>query len=108
MGGLFILCATRRCPSLRSGNGTKAKSRLKHEPELRARIRDEPVEEGAARFELRDLDVLIGLVRLVDRARADDHRRDAGQGKQAGFGTKGNLAVFVHSREPFRKADDVA
>ena len=32
-------------------------------------------------------------MRLVDRARADDHRRDAGQGKQAGFGTKGKLAV---------------
>ena len=31
-----------------------------------ARMRDEPVEEGAAHFELRDHDVLIGLVRLVD------------------------------------------
>jgi hypothetical protein len=38
-------------------------------------------------------------VRLVDRARADDHRRDAGQGKQAGFGTKGNLAVRAARRE---------
>src|ERR1700751_3046610 len=29
-------------------------------------------------------------------------------GKQAGFGTKGNLAVLVTSGEPFRQADDVA
>jgi hypothetical protein len=35
---------------------------------------DEPVEEGAAGFELRDGNVLVGLVRLLDRARADGRR----------------------------------
>jgi hypothetical protein len=62
-----------------------------------ARMGDEPVEEGAAGFELRDGNVLVSLVRLLDRARADHHRGDAGQGIQSRLGTIG-VASFLPIR----------
>ena len=64
-----------------------------------ARMRGESVEEGATRFELRDRNVLVGFVRLIDRARADHHRRDAGQGKQSGLGAKSDLTMLIAASE---------
>ncbi len=62
-------------------------------------MRGEFVEEGAAGFELRDRNVLVGFVRLIDRARADHHRRDAGQGKQSGLSAKSDLTMLVAAGE---------
>jgi hypothetical protein len=71
------------------------------------RMRDEPIEEDAAGFELRDGNVLVGLVRLLDRARADHHHGDAGQGIQSRLGTIGDFAVLVAVGERLREPDDI-
>src|SRR5437899_2708685 len=68
-------------------------------------MRDEAIEKLAALAEFGDCDELVGLVRLVDRARSDHHGRDAGRIEQAGLGAKGDLAVAALSAERFRQAD---
>src|SRR5689334_24281109 len=64
---------------------------------------DQSVEKHAAFLELADRDELVGLVRLIDRARADDDGRNAGLREQPAFGAIGDLAVAVASRKLLRQ-----
>ena len=61
--------------------------------------RDQPVEKHAAFLQLGDCNELVGLVRLIDRAGADDDGRHAGVREQPGFGAVGDLAVTVAPRK---------
>jgi hypothetical protein len=59
---------------------------------------DEPVQEGTAGFELRDGNVLVGLVRLLDRARAPARAREPAAEPIPIYGTRREL------RRPSEKA----
>ena len=52
---------------------------------------DEPLQEDLAARHLLQRDELVGLVRLVDRAGADNHRRYAGGREQPALGAEGDL-----------------
>src|SRR5712691_11402145 len=77
-------------------------------PNLRlAAMGDQPVDKRAALLELADGDELVGLVGLVDRARSDHHRRDAGLGEQAGLGAERDLGVIALAGKPLAEIDQV-
>ena len=52
-------------------------------------------EEGLALRDLGERDVLVRLVRLLDRAGAADDGRDAGLLEQPGLGAEGDLAAAL-------------
>src|SRR5438045_6663914 len=74
---------------------------------LRGTGADQPVEKTAALLDLGNCDELVGLVRLVDRARPDHDRRDAAFRKAAGFGTERDLGMIVAAGTGLGEADDL-